>query len=697
MADSQAGAPKDATTEQRGAVQAGAKRAAGDVARPRADRTAANAQSAAAQKRRQDAIARRVANRKMAAGSTPVAAAAVAAAAEAPTVAEIEGEGIFSVASVMDTEGPTRANELTVMPKPVAVPVGIAAAATEEDEPRDYNSLLLNPGTIVDPFAGTTIYRRDPKTGRLIADNWGEEVPTLDMTGSSSSSSSKAPATPAAPAAAAPAAPSTAVPADFVWTDKQSGEITAPPAAAGTTATPSQQPAPATPAATPAAATTPATPATPVTAPAATTPAPAAAAPTTTPSTPAAAQPTPTTPTTTPAAPAQPATPAASTPAPVATPATPAAATPASQPAAAASTTTITPSKADEPAAAPTTTQQPTPVTTPATPAANPTTPEPTKPATPATPAATPAAAPAAAAQPAAADQPATSAPTPAEPAAAASTEAEDDVIAVPATEDELLTQHVADLAAESDSTDLQLPAPDSSNNAVTAATAAADKPPFTNTPAGAAGDKKPLPVPASRAAAALARRNATAAGSGSVTLPAPTRCGTEAAFTCEVTGLCTARDGCACNQKLGTKAADTSSSCNCNAARGFRLTTQNGIAACAWDLSFGGTKYFEVPRLGTVELPVTLGSDACPSFPQKVISSVDLAAAKPVTCPRDGNFVRLENRRSSPWGTEVCNKGTGGHYVLRTTLRGTDRGECRMVKVTSTDDRSHTVVFKYY
>lgn len=29
MADSQAGAPKDATTEQRGAVQAGAKRAAG--------------------------------------------------------------------------------------------------------------------------------------------------------------------------------------------------------------------------------------------------------------------------------------------------------------------------------------------------------------------------------------------------------------------------------------------------------------------------------------------------------------------------------------------------------------------------------------------------------------------------------------------------------------------------------------------
>lgn len=290
------------------------------------------------------------------------------------------------------------------------------------------------------------------------------------------------------------------------------------------------------------------------------------------------------------------------------------------------------------------------------------------------------------------------SAPTPAEPAAAASSEVEDDVIAVPATEDELLTQHVADLAAESDSTDLQLPAPDSSNSAVTAATAAAaDKPSFTNTPAGAAGDKKPLPVPASRAAAALARRNATAAGSGSVTLPAPTRCGTEAAFTCEVAGLCTARDGCACNQKLGTKAADTSSTCNCNAARGFRLTTQNGIAACAWDLSFGGTKYFEVPRLGTVELPVTLGSDACPSFPQKVISSVDLAAAKPVTCPRDGNFVRLENRRSSPWGTEVCNKGTGGHYVLRTTLRGTDRGECRMVKVTSTDDRSHTVVFKYY
>jgi hypothetical protein len=192
-------------------------------------------------------------------------------------------------------------------------------------------------------------------------------------------------------------------------------------------------------------------------------------------------------------------------------------------------------------------------------------------------------------------------------------------------------------------------------------------------------------------------RRNGAAPASDEVKLPAPTRCGKDAAFTCEIQGLCTARDGCACTQRIGTKAADTSSSCNCNAARGFRLTTENGIAACAWDLSFGETKHFEVPRLGTVDLPVVLGTDACPAFPQKVISAVDLATAKPVTCPRDANFVRLENRRSAPWGTEVCNKGSGGHYVLRTTLRGVDRGECRMVKVTTTDEKSHAVVFKYY
>jgi hypothetical protein len=46
----------------------------------------------------------------------------------------------------MDTAGPTRADELTVMPTPVAAAEG-AAAAAEEEEPRDYHNLLLNPGT----------------------------------------------------------------------------------------------------------------------------------------------------------------------------------------------------------------------------------------------------------------------------------------------------------------------------------------------------------------------------------------------------------------------------------------------------------------------------------------------------------------------------------------------------------------------
>jgi hypothetical protein len=77
----------------------------------------------------------------MAAGSAPVATAA--AATQAP---EPEKEAIFSVASVMDTEGPARANELTVMPTPVANAAGGAASAVEEEPERDYSSLLINPG-----------------------------------------------------------------------------------------------------------------------------------------------------------------------------------------------------------------------------------------------------------------------------------------------------------------------------------------------------------------------------------------------------------------------------------------------------------------------------------------------------------------------------------------------------------------------
>jgi hypothetical protein len=75
----------------------------------------------------------------MAAGS-----ASVAAVDALGPVAEIDTSDVFSIASVMDTDGPTPANELNVMPTPVAAPEG--AAAFSEDEPRDYSNLLLNPG-----------------------------------------------------------------------------------------------------------------------------------------------------------------------------------------------------------------------------------------------------------------------------------------------------------------------------------------------------------------------------------------------------------------------------------------------------------------------------------------------------------------------------------------------------------------------
>ncbi|KAF6255569.1 hypothetical protein COO60DRAFT_1534387 [Scenedesmus sp. NREL 46B-D3] len=561
------------------------------------------------------------------------------------------------------------------MPTPVATPESeAAAAAAAEDDSRDYGNLLVHPGSFVDPFAGMTVYRRDPKTGRLVADTWDEPVPALDTSFGSLTG----------PGATGPAAPVTAVPSEVVWTDP-SGAITAPPVV-DAPAMPAQQPAPATPAATPATATTPAAPATSVTAPTASTPTPAAAEPAT-PATPAAEPAMPATPA---VAPVTTTAPDVDQTAPVATPATPTADS-VSQPVDDA-TATSTPPATSEPVAAPTTTQEPAAEPAASTPpaadaAADPATAEPTNAAAPAPTAAAPAAEPpaAAAANNAAADTAAAD-PQPSEPADSAETAG--DVIAVPATESEVDTQP-EDLTV-SEHLELDLPAPD--NNAVAATAAAGSL--FTNTPAGAADNL--LSVPAGRAAA-IARRNGATPTSDHVQLPAPTRCGKVTSFTCEIPGLCTARDGCACNQRIGTRAADISSTCNCNAANGFHLATDNGVAACAWDVSFGDTKSFEVPRLGTVELPVILGNDACPSSSQRVISAVDLAAAKPVTCPRDANFVRLANRRSNPWGTEMCSKGAGGHYVLRTTLRGTDRGECRMVKVTTTDARSHNLVFKYY
>jgi hypothetical protein len=83
-----------------------------------------------------------------------------------------------------------------------------------------------------DPFAGMTVYRRDPKTGKLVADNWGEpEMPEVDTSYGSST------AMPAAPATAVPATPAVAVPVDGVWTDKTTGSIAAAPVA-NTPATP---------------------------------------------------------------------------------------------------------------------------------------------------------------------------------------------------------------------------------------------------------------------------------------------------------------------------------------------------------------------------------------------------------------------------------------------------------------------------
>jgi hypothetical protein len=76
-----------------------------------------------------------------------------------------------------------------------------------------------------DPFAGMTVYRRDPKTGKLVSDNWGEpEMPQVDTSFGSSN------AMPSAPTTTVPATPATAVPVDGVWTDKTTGSITAAPA-----------------------------------------------------------------------------------------------------------------------------------------------------------------------------------------------------------------------------------------------------------------------------------------------------------------------------------------------------------------------------------------------------------------------------------------------------------------------------------
>lgn len=178
-----------------------------------------------------------------------------------------------------------------------------------------------------------------------------------------------------------------------------------------------------------------------------------------------------------------------------------------------------------------------------------------------------------------------------------------------------------------------------------------------------------------------------------------PTRCGAGPEDSCEVANLCTARDGCQClYSAVKNDDGVKSGTCGCSAELGLTSFTFKGISSCGWDVNFGETKYYEVPRLGTVDLPVNLGKNRlCPSVGRKVIQSVDVEGAIPVTCPRDANFVRLSYKRSGRWSTESCTAGQGGNYVLRTTLRNADRGECYSVTVTTTDGNTHEIVFKYY
>lgn len=176
-----------------------------------------------------------------------------------------------------------------------------------------------------------------------------------------------------------------------------------------------------------------------------------------------------------------------------------------------------------------------------------------------------------------------------------------------------------------------------------------------------------------------------------------PTRCGAGPSDTCEVANLCTAGDGCQCQYSAGKKVNGVKlGTCGCSAAKGLATFNENGVSSCGWDVTFGDTKYYEVPRLGTVDLPVVLGKGVCPDAGRNVIQTVDVDNASPVTCPRDAEFVRLTYKRSGRWDSESCTSGQG-KYVLRTTLRNAARGDCYTVSVTTTDAKKHSIVFKYY
>jgi hypothetical protein len=69
-----------------------------------------------------------------------------------------------------------------------------------------------------------TVYKRDPKTGKLVIDSMDETVMPQPATSFGSST-----AAPWSSTTTAPAAPATAVPVDGVWTDKTTGSITAAP------------------------------------------------------------------------------------------------------------------------------------------------------------------------------------------------------------------------------------------------------------------------------------------------------------------------------------------------------------------------------------------------------------------------------------------------------------------------------------
>jgi hypothetical protein len=143
---------------------------------------------------------------------------------------------------------------------------------------------------------------------------------------------------------------------------------------------------------------------------------------------------------------------------------------------------------------------------------------------------------------------------------------------------------------------------------------------------------------------------------------------------------------------------AATRGTCACGNQGLSALASADGISSCGWNINLAHQgRYFEVPRVGTVALPVLLPGNACPRDGARIVSNINVEGSRPVPCPANGSFERLEYRRDGAWNTETCASGAGGSYVLRSTLRGAARGECRAVTVETTDAKQHTIFFKYY